>query len=36
VLEVTGTGLKVVELAPGVTKEQIAAATGTELDFSAV
>ena len=36
VLEVTGTGLKVIELAPEVTKEQIAAATGVELDFSAV
>jgi len=36
VLEVTETGLKVTELAPGVTREQIAAATGVELDFSAV
>jgi len=36
VLAVTDTGLKVLELAPDVTKEQIAAATGTELDFSAL
>ncbi|CAN7287362.1 3-oxoacid CoA-transferase subunit B [Pseudoduganella sp. LjRoot289] len=36
VMEVTPAGLKVTELAPGVTQEQIAAATGTELDFSAL
>ncbi|TWI67572.1 3-oxoacid CoA-transferase subunit B [Pseudoduganella lurida] len=36
VLEVTATGLKVTELAPDVTKEQIIAATGVELDLSAV
>ncbi|MFB9289319.1 CoA transferase subunit B [Pseudoduganella plicata] len=36
VMEVTDSGLKVTELAPGVTREQIAAATGVELDFSAV
>jgi len=36
VIEVTESGLKVVELAPDVTREQIAAATGVELDFSAV
>ena len=36
VMAVTPAGLKVTELAPGVTKEQIAAATGTELDLSAV
>jgi len=36
VLAVTDTGLKVLELAPEVTQEQIAAATGTELDFSAL
>jgi len=36
VIEVTETGLKVTELAPDVTREQIAAATGVELDFSAV
>jgi 3-oxoacid CoA-transferase subunit B len=35
VIEVTEAGLKVTELAPGVTREQIAAATGVELDFSA-
>ena len=36
VMQVTPSGLKVTELAPGVTKDQIAAATGTELDFSAL
>jgi 3-oxoacid CoA-transferase subunit B len=36
VLEVTAAGLKVIELAPDVTKQQIAAATGVELDLSAV
>jgi 3-oxoacid CoA-transferase subunit B len=36
VLEVGAKGLKVTELAPGVTKEQMAAATGAELDFSAL
>ncbi|HJV02669.1 MAG TPA: CoA transferase subunit B [Burkholderiaceae bacterium] len=36
VIEVTGKGLKVTELAPGVSKEQIQAATGVELDMSAV
>ncbi|AVR97300.1 CoA transferase subunit B [Pseudoduganella armeniaca] len=36
VMEVTDKGLKVLELAPEVTREQIAAATGVELDFSAV
>ena len=36
VIAVTESGLKVVELAPDVTREQIAAATGVELDFSAV
>jgi 3-oxoacid CoA-transferase subunit B len=36
VLEVTDSGLKVTELAPGVTKDQIQAATGTKLDFSAL
>jgi 3-oxoacid CoA-transferase subunit B len=36
VLEVGETGLKVIELAPDVTREQIAAATGVELDFSAL
>ncbi|QGZ38412.1 3-oxoacid CoA-transferase subunit B [Pseudoduganella flava] len=36
VMEVTDKGLKVTELAPEVTREQIAAATGVELDFSAL
>jgi 3-oxoacid CoA-transferase subunit B len=36
VLEVGAKGLKVTELAPGVTKEQMVAATGAELDFSAL
>jgi len=36
VLEVTERGLKVTELAPGVTRDQIAAATGVELDFSSL
>jgi 3-oxoacid CoA-transferase subunit B len=36
VIDVGATGLKVVELAPGVTKEEIAESTGCELDFSAV
>jgi 3-oxoacid CoA-transferase subunit B len=36
VLEITEAGLKVTELAPGVSKDQIQAATGTKLDFSAL
>jgi 3-oxoacid CoA-transferase subunit B len=36
VMEVTPSGLKVTELAPGVTREQISAATGVPLDFSAL
>ncbi len=36
VMDVTATGLKLVELAPGVTKEEVVAATGAELDVSAV
>ena len=36
VLDVTDTGLKLVELAPGATKEEVLAATGCELDVSAV
>jgi 3-oxoacid CoA-transferase subunit B len=36
VIDVTPTGLKVVELAPGVSKEQVLEATGCELDVSAV
>ena len=36
VIDITETGLKLVELAPGVTKEQVVAATEAELDVSAV
>ncbi len=36
VIDITDTGPKVVELAPGVSKEEIAEKTGCELDFSAV
>ena len=36
VLDVTDKGLKLVELAPGVTKEEVVAATTAELDVSAV
>jgi len=36
VLDITETGLKLVELAPGVSKEQVVAATEAELDLSAV
>ncbi|MRW90770.1 3-oxoacid CoA-transferase subunit B [Duganella sp. FT80W] len=36
VLAVTESGLKVTELAPGVSKDQIQAATGVKLDFSAL
>jgi 3-oxoacid CoA-transferase subunit B len=36
VIDVTENGLKLVELAPGVSKEQVQAATGAELDVSAV
>jgi 3-oxoacid CoA-transferase subunit B len=36
VIDVTDTGLKLVELAPGVTKEQVVAATQAELDVSAL
>ena len=36
VLDVTDTGLKLVELAPGVSKDQVLSATGCELDVSAV
>ncbi|MFL6671918.1 MAG: 3-oxoacid CoA-transferase subunit B [Massilia sp.] len=36
VIDVTDTGLRLVELAPGVTKDQVAAATEAELDVSAV
>lgn len=36
VMDVTNSGLKLVELAPGVTKEQVVEATAAELDVSAV
>ena len=36
VIDVTDTGLRLVELAPGVTKEEVVAATTAELDVSAV
>jgi len=36
VIDVTPTGLKVAELAPGVSKEEVAEKTGTALDFSAL
>ncbi|MBQ5940144.1 3-oxoacid CoA-transferase subunit B [Massilia sp. AB1] len=36
VMDVTDTGLKLVELAPGVSKDDVLAATGCELDVSAV
>ncbi|WP_208278073.1 3-oxoacid CoA-transferase subunit B [Massilia oculi] len=36
VIDVTDTGLKVVELAPGVSRDEILAATGCELDTSAL
>ena len=36
VIDVTGTGLTLVELAPGVTKEQVVEATAAELDVSNV
>ncbi|MBY0557072.1 MAG: succinyl-CoA--3-ketoacid-CoA transferase, partial [Burkholderiaceae bacterium] len=36
VMEVSATGLKLIELAPGVSKEQIQAATGVTLDVSGV
>jgi 3-oxoacid CoA-transferase subunit B len=36
VIDITDAGLKLVEIAPGVTKEQVVAATGAPLDSSAV
>ena len=36
VIDITGNGLKLVELAPGVSKEQVVEATAAELDVSAV
>jgi 3-oxoacid CoA-transferase subunit B len=36
VLDVTPTGLKVIELAPGVTKEELIEKTGAELDMGSI
>ena len=36
VIDVTPSGLKLIELAPGVTKEEVIGKTGAELDVSAV
>ena len=36
VIDVTSSGLKLIELAPGVTKEEVLEKTGAELDVSAV
>lgn len=36
VIDVTSTGLKVIEIAPGVSRDELTAKTGAELDFSAV
>jgi 3-oxoacid CoA-transferase subunit B len=36
VIDVTDHGLKVAELAPGVSKQEVQEKTGCELDFTAV
>ena len=36
VIDISDKGLKLIELAPGVSKEQVIAATGAEIDVSAV
>lgn len=36
VMDVTGNGLQVIELAPGVSREEVDAATGVTLDWSAL
>jgi 3-oxoacid CoA-transferase subunit B len=36
VIDVTDHGLKVMELAPGVTRDEVAQSTGCELDFTAI
>ncbi|NBV01597.1 MAG: succinyl-CoA--3-ketoacid-CoA transferase, partial [Burkholderiaceae bacterium] len=36
VLDITPNGLKLVELAPGVTKEEVLAKTGAKVDVSAI
>ena len=36
VLDITPNGLKLIELAPGVTKEEVLAKTGAKVDVSAI